>query len=265
MRRGKLPSPLSRYNLSSNFHHKDYYATIYSAELVNTSTNLIFVYLAWKGISSCIRYHHPRVFLIGFLGYLSIAIGSMCFHSSLKCHSPPLHQRPSKKLTLTDPMQLLDELAMIYTTCIMVYALFSRRQSALVCTALSVILLSLAVFITAYYHYLQDPKFHQNMFALLTALVTFRSMWLMEFCLRPSRRPKGRDATSIDVAEQARIDHRDKQILKTMWGMYGYGLSFFGIGFCIWKMDTVFCGTLRGWRREIGLPWGILLEGHGWW
>jgi len=30
-------------------------------------------------------------------------------------------------------------------------------------------------------------------------------------------------------------------------------------------LDNMFCGTLRRWRRDIGLPWGILLEGHGWW
>jgi hypothetical protein len=90
------------YNVPTDSRIKDYYATVYSAEIVNTLTNLIFVYLAYKGISSCIRHGHDRVFLIGFLGYLSIGIGSMCFHSSLKCkhHNSPvndkanLHQTP---------------------------------------------------------------------------------------------------------------------------------------------------------------------------
>ncbi|KAE9370240.1 alkaline phytoceramidase [Stipitochalara longipes BDJ] len=231
-----------------NWCEEDYYATMYSAEIVNTATNLIFVFLAYKGISSCIRHGHERVFLIGFLGYLSIGVGSMCFHSSLKY-----------------PMQLLDELSMIYTTCIMVYALFSHRQSTRACIAIFLALLGLAVFITGYYHYLQDPKFHQNMFALLTIVVTLRSMWLMEFLLRPSRRPKRGVATSVDNAEQARGDRRDEGILKTMWAMYACGLSACAIGFLIWKLDNIFCGTLRRWRRDVGLPWGILLEGHGWW
>jgi ABC-type uncharacterized transport system permease subunit len=73
------------YIVPTDSRLKDYYATIYSAEIVNTLTNLMFVFLAYKGISSCIRYGHERVFLIGFLGYLSIGVGSMCFHSSLKC------------------------------------------------------------------------------------------------------------------------------------------------------------------------------------
>ncbi|EHK96863.1 putative Alkaline ceramidase 3 [Glarea lozoyensis 74030] len=94
------------------------------------------------------------------------------------------------------PMQLVDELSMIYTACLMCYATFSFSQSRTVRRVLGTSLLSLAVFITLYYHYLQDPVFHQNAFAIITAVVLFRSIV---------------------------------------------------------------------WRRKIGLPWGILLEGHGWW
>ena len=165
-----------------------------------------------------------------------------------------------------DPMQLLDELSMIYTTCIMVYAVFSYHQSTRACVAIFLAILSLAMFITGYYHYLQDPVFHQNMFALLTTVVVLRSMWIMELLLRPSRRAKRGDVALINnSAEQARVDRRDEDILKIMWTMIACGLSAMAIGFLIWKLDTIFCGTLRRWRRDVGLPWGILLEGHGWW
>lgn len=36
-------------------------------------------------------------------------------------------------------------------------------------------------------------------------------------------------------------------------------------GFAIWGIDNVACSTLRSWRRELGLPWGLFLEGHAWW
>jgi dihydroceramidase len=104
----------------------------------------------------------------------------------------------------------------------MVYAVFSHRQSTRACLAIFLAILSLAVFITGCYHYLQDPVFHQNMFALLTAVVVLRSMWIMELLLRPSRRVKGGDVDLIsDVAEQARVNRRDEDILKTMWTMIG--------------------------------------------
>jgi dihydroceramidase len=50
-----------------------------------------------------------------------------------------------------------------------------------------------------------------------------------------------------------------------MWTMIACGLSAVAGGFLIWNLDNIFCGTLRRCRRDIGLPWGILLEGHGWW
>lgn len=60
-------------------------------------------------------------------------------------------------------------------------------------------------------------------------------------------------------------DGRDKKILSMMWTMIACGLSTFLGGFAIWALDIKYCSQLRSWRREVGLPWGIVLEGHGWW
>ena len=170
-------------------------------------------------------------------------------------------------------MQLVDELSMIYTTCFSCYASFSHKRSRAYGLVVAFILVTLAIFITAYYHYLQDPTFHQRMYALLTATVLFRAMWVMETNLRPSirnRRQKHSEqkqgqVTQAQKREQQRIDERDTKILKTMWAMIATGLSVFLGGFAIWTLDNKLCSDLRRWRHEIGLPWGILLEGHGWW
>src|SRR5882672_470114 len=55
---------------------QDYYATIYSAEIVNTLTNLLFMYLAIKGINNCLKNGHDRIFLVTFFGYLLVGTGS---------------------------------------------------------------------------------------------------------------------------------------------------------------------------------------------
>lgn len=164
---------------------------------------------------------------------------------------------------------------MIYTTCLMCYATFSFSKSQRFAVLLALSLISLAVFITLYYHYLQDPAFHQNAYALLTAVVLFRSMYLMEFSLRPSLRQReegehqsrrGKASSTIEEkATQKSDDRRDEKILRTMWILIGCGLSIFLGGFGIWSLDNEYCSDLRRWRRGIGLPWGILLEGHGWW
>jgi dihydroceramidase len=171
-------------------------------------------------------------------------------------------------------MQLVDELSMIYTTCLMCYASFSYSRSAGVRVFLAIFLLSLAVFITLYYHYIKDPAFHQSTYAFLTVVVVLRSMYTMEVTLRPSFRKStevdriAHAAKSVPVPTKERQEYenaRDLQTLKTMWIMVAYGLSMFLGGFFIWNLDNTFCTRLRGWRKSIGLPWGLLLEGHGWW
>jgi dihydroceramidase len=190
----------------------------------------------------------------------------------------------------TDPMQLVDELSMIYTTCIMCYATFTYGRGLAYSVIMGVSLLSCAVFITGYYHYVQEPAFHQISYALLTAVVLLRSIYVMETSIRPNRRAKEASlratAASLEtvrknrsgvtanghaseaeytIAEQKRKDVRDVKILDSMWTMIVVGLAFFLGGFCIWNLDNMYCTTLRRWRREVGLPWGIVLEGHGWW
>ena len=52
--------------------HQNYYATHYSAEIVNTLTNLLFIYLGLKGIYNCARQGHERIFTLAFIGYLIV-------------------------------------------------------------------------------------------------------------------------------------------------------------------------------------------------
>ncbi|KAJ5362178.1 hypothetical protein N7541_003022 [Penicillium brevicompactum] len=240
-----------------NWCEEDYYATEYAAEIVNTLTNLMFMWLGVSGILSCRRNGHDQIFTVALLGYLVVGTGSFFFHSTLKY-----------------PMQLVDELSMIYTTCLMAYALFSYARSTVFRVALALSLTGLAVFITLYYHYLQDPIFHQNAYALLTTVVVLRSMYIMEVTLRPKwrhsteedRLERQKKGLPVPTKERQHYENvRDTKMLKTMWLMVIYGLSMFLGGFFIWNLDNIFCSEIRRMRRTVGLPWGLLLEGHGWW
>jgi dihydroceramidase len=169
-------------------------------------------------------------------------------------------------------MQLLDELSMIYMTCISFYVMYSFNQPRMVRLFVFVFITSVAVFVTGYYHYLKDPSFHQKTFTLLAAVVILKKMYETEILLRPARRAKPQDLrkngttpTPEDEKEQARIDKRDAGILEQMWFMAMCGLISVGLGFLIWTLDKNYCNVFRRWRRQLGLPWGILLEGHGWW
>lgn len=167
-------------------------------------------------------------------------------------------------------MQLVDELSMIYTTCLMCFATFSYGQSQRNMTLFAIFLVLFQVGITAYYHYLQDPTFHQTVYAILTTVVLFRSFYVMEVNLRPSRQSVERRTANPRLvtgkkAALDREDERDLEILRTMWTMIRWGLSIFLGGFLLWYLDIRYCTKLRRWRHEVGLPWGLVLEGHGWW
>ena len=179
------------------------------------------------------------------------------------------------RLLFLDPMQLIDELSMIYTTCLMCYATFSFDKSVRTRTILGGGLTALSAFITLYYHYLQDPTFHQVAYAVLTVVVLLRSMWIMEVTLRPSwyrahkepspeREPSTLSLLSREQQQQQKTA-RDLEILRAMWSMVAWGLFTFLGGFLLWNLDNQFCSTWRSWRHSVGLPWGMLLEGHGWW
>ena len=142
----------------------------------------------------------------------------------------------------------------------MFYAIFSHKRSTQASTLIALLAISIGVFVTGYYYYIQDPLFHQNAFALLTAIVFFWSVYVMETNLRPSRR-----GTNQPSRRNSRDDARDLEILRVMWKIVTIGLSCLTIGFVLWNLDTVFCSYFRRWRHAVGLPWGMLLEGHGWW
>ena len=167
-------------------------------------------------------------------------------------------------------MQLLDELSMIYTTCIMFYAIFTHKRSQRDALLILIFVVGVALFVTSYYYYSKDPLFHQNAFALLTTIVFARSIYGMEGSLRPSlqarKRAENGRLDAQDQAEQTRMDRRDLLILRTMYRkLIPAGVCSIALGFLIWNLDNNYCSALRSWRRNVGLPWGILLEGHGWW
>ncbi|EPQ64208.1 Bgt-991 [Blumeria graminis f. sp. tritici] len=239
-----------------NWCEEDYYATIYSAEIVNTLTNILFIILGVKGLRNCIKYKHDNVFAVAFSGYMLVGIGSFAFHTTLKCMNSTLKIKFLQRCDLihaTDSMQLVDELSMIYTTCIMCYATFSYEKSRLYRQLLG------------FY-----PTFHQNAFAVLITIVLLRSMYIMEFEVRPSMQ-KIHSADMKNKVVKGTIPSgvwrktSDLSIVNEMWLMVSLGLSIFLAGFGIWALDNVYCSTLLRWRHEIGLPWGLLLEGHGWW
>ncbi|KAL0475511.1 alkaline phytoceramidase [Neurospora intermedia] len=217
-----------------NWCEEDYNITYYCAELVNTLTNLMFMWLGVKGLRNVLEFKHSPIFILAYVGYLVVGLGSMAFHATLKYE-----------------MQLADELPMIYTVFIMCYATFSYKRSPRTQLLIASIMVGLGIFITVYYLYAKNPVFHQVAFALITATTIFRGFYVMEYQLRPQLRERNPTACS--------------RIMREMWTLALVSIITFVGGFFIWNMDNIFCRHLTTAKNQLKLPWSIVLEGHGWW
>lgn len=140
-------------------------------------------------------------------------------------------------------MQLLDELSMINTTLIMWFATFGHKQSRFFMSLLAMALASTFVVIAVIYHYLGDPVFHQNAYAILTATVIGRSWYQV----------------------QTQVKNTSPESYKSMRDMVLLGLVSVTAAFTLWNLDTIYCRHLIAARRRVGMPWGFLFEGHAYW
>jgi Alkaline phytoceramidase (aPHC). len=130
------------------------------------------MWLGIKGLRNVLAYNHSWVFTPVYLGYLTVGLGSMAFHTTLKCLHPCIlsgsyrfnlffcsyflistlwSQLSYTSRVVTDEMQLADELPMIYTVCIMGFAAFSYRRSVKEQLLVAACMTSIAVFITVRY------------------------------------------------------------------------------------------------------------------
>lgn len=192
--------------------------------MVNTVTNALFVALAFYALRNVVIQGFEKRFLIVCVGFATVGIGSWMFH-----------------MTLLYEYQLLDELPMIYATCVPFWIVYSFGKDRAGSLKVGTFIATAAATLTAVYLHYGDPTIHQAGYAILNAFVIIKSVLLSNEHVKD---------------EQAR-----KHLLKTLI----IGLTSFLGGYFLWNLDIHLCGTWRRYRRNIGMPYGFFLEGHGWW
>lgn len=204
---------------------ENYVVSNYIAEAINTTTNAFFMALAIFATITAHRNHLGTRFVFASLGFLLVGFGSWWFH-----------------MTLRYEYQLLDELPMIYATCIPFWSVFSEFKSRSTSA-----LIGLGIFAFAnglcfvYLNIYTNPTLHQTAYALLNLSIVTKSIFLSNKYVQ-------------DPAARRRMSN----------ALFS-GLGFFLLGYILWNADIHFCDYARATRREWGMPYGFLLEGHGWW
>lgn len=203
---------------------ENYVVSLYIAEALNTVTNAGFIALALLAIYIGWKNKVELRFTFAACGFLLVGIGSWLFHMTLKYE-----------------YQLLDELPMIYATCIPFWSVFSESRDKRSSVVVGLSIFMAANLLTLIYLIIKDPTIHQTAYGILNAAILFRSAYL----------------TNKHVHDKKAA----AQLHKTMI----LGVLIFLLGYFLWNMDIHFCEQARATRRSWGMPYGFILEGHGWW
>ena len=196
----------------------------YIAEALNTLTNSVFILLALFATVQAYKQHLEPRFILASLGFLLVGVGSWLFHMTLQYH-----------------YQLLDELPMIYATCIPFWSVFSTFKDIRGQSVVAFGITSAAGILTAIYLILKNPTIHQAAYGVMNAIIILKS---------------------INLTKEYVHDAKARsQLYRVMWT----GILLFIFGYFLWNLDIHFCSFARATRRDWGMPYGFLLEGHGWW
>lgn len=144
-------------------------------------------------------------------------------------------------MTLWYEYQLMDELPMIYSVCVQYWLVFSTFKSEKESRRIAWQVSILALAVTVLYLYYKEPIFHQAAYAILNFVTLWKCYSLVK------------------------VHIKDAKIRKTLNLLELEGIAIFVTGYLIWNLDIHLCVTWRYLRRLVGMPYGLLIEGHGWW
>ncbi|EIN13922.1 phytoceramidase [Punctularia strigosozonata HHB-11173 SS5] len=209
---------------------ENYKFSHYICEVANTFSNVFTIWIALHGARKTLEQSLPKRFLVGWLGFALVGIGSFAFHA-----------------TLLYEAQLADELPMIFVASYSAFILyntetgFGHRNLRSYFLALAVAAFDI-LFTWSYATWYRNPMYHQIVFALLVIATSSRVTYLIRW-----------SPASMRVPDKTR-----SSILQMFWT----GAGLFALGFGIWNMDNALCGTLTRWKASIGWPAALLLEGN---
>ncbi|XP_010868964.1 alkaline ceramidase 3 isoform X2 [Esox lucius] len=198
---------------------ENYVVSFYIAEFWNTVSNLIMIlppiYAATQTYKDGLEFRY----VYSFLGLSAVGIGSWCFH-----------------MTLQYEMQLLDELPMIYSTCVFVYCLYEcfKQENALGVFPITLLLI-FSVLVSVVYLQWKEPVFHQVMYGALVACLVMRSIFIVTW------------------------------VYPWLQRMCFLSLSIFLLGFLLWNIDNLACDSLRATRQRLPPVVGAVTQFHAWW
>lgn len=143
--------------------------------------------------------------------------------------------------TLHPETQFLDEMSMFFLGSALLQPLYTAGFKPSSQKAITTLLISLVVGVSAVYYQKKDILIHLVSFFLMENLIWTRLLYLIYF----------QERSAVDRTRLAR----------QFWVAVGTMV----MAIVIWLIDLELCYPLRDIRGVVGPPWAFLLELHGWW
>ncbi|KAL4940508.1 hypothetical protein BDV06DRAFT_18951 [Aspergillus oleicola] len=211
---------------NSNFCEEDYEQTRYTAEFINSLSNIVYIIYGIYGLRKLRQKRNADPLRsLPYWGLVAVGVCSTAFHVSMKYYT-----------------QMMDDLSMLFATTPVLHRVLTVHSNRRDSTILAIIFGSLLAALIAYHIVTDELILHFLAFAGMIITIGVRTMQLVH----------ARTASGSEAQRQ-------------IWGIVRFGAFIFSTGFIIWNIDTLICDTLRQTRSAIGLPWAFLLELHGWW
>jgi len=191
------------------------------AEFWNTLSNLGMIIPSVCGIFDVLRNRLEKKFILTYLFLILVGIGSWAFH-----------------MTLLYPMQLLDELPMVWGNCIPIYQQWEIRKPLKRPANWNVIvaLFTYCFFFTAAYLIFKNPLIHHLMYGLLVLVILGMDLRL--------------------------VNHNQ---CRTCTKLLSTGFFLFTFGFGVWNIDIQLCNMLSDVRRLMPPLYRPITQLHAWW
>jgi dihydroceramidase len=205
---------------------ENYRMSWYVAEFWNAVSNMNYILLALLGLWSCYNVGSEKRDYFAYLGLCCVGIGSFLFH-----------------MTLLYPMQLCDELPMIYAGAFLVFNYLNIFPSAIYARLSGIILLLYATIVTLVYETTRIPEFFQVSYAFLAIL----------------------SAILPAIQAQHFLKLNDLELKEKFSSIFRKCAGAYLVGFILWLVDNTQCDYLRIYRSSLPAPLKHFTQLHAWW
>lgn len=193
-----------------------------------------------------------------YWGLIAVGIASSVYHSTLKYHTQMgQSKKPSYRSRLT-PI-VADEMSMhLAMGCVLMQVFNFRKPPDIQKRNSALIIGGLTTFIV--YHCLTDEfVLHVAIFFGLSVTVSRMTSKITKETVKDRQHKKKLNRLTLMATCKNVVLPVSKCLTLTVYT----GTALFA--YFLWNIDVHLCNYVTALKHRLGLPWGILLELHGWW